>query len=505
MNPTSTFRTTAPGRRLPAVVTAAALGAALLTVVTGAPAEARSDLAAPRPGDNAVLQWNTQLLDALRTATATSGKNTPPPVGPRAMGVLNACVFDAWAAYDGRARATQLGDRLRRPWWQRTSANERAAVNYAAHQALNDLFPAQRATFDKKLRELGYDPAAARPEATVEEARRAGTPAAVAGASCGAVLRDRHADGSNQLGTPPYSAAPGTYVPANPPQDENHFDRAALVHPERWAPLVQNGVVQQFITPQFPDVRPFVLKDPASFLPAPPPAPGTPESDAAIAKQLERNAALTDRQKAIAEYWMFPAETSGGITLDWARYLSHRDRHSLDEDVKTHFALGLAEADAGVVIWDSKRTFDYARPITLIRYEKSGQQVRGWGGPGQGTQTFDGSQWRPYLPTPAFAAYVSGHTGFTATGAELLRLATGSDRFGGSAVIKAGSSKFEPGHPATDVRLSWPTLSAAATEVGTSRLYAGVHWEFDHEAGTAVGHQVARAVWSEAQRFINGG
>ncbi|MFJ8044238.1 vanadium-dependent haloperoxidase [Kitasatospora sp. NPDC096147] len=504
MNPTRTVRTTAR-RRLPALVTAVALSAAVLTVATGGPAEARSDLAAPRPGDNAVLQWNTQLLDSLRAATAASGKNTPPPVGPRAIGILNACVFDAWAAYDHRAKATQLGDRLRRPWWQRTAAAQREAVNYAAHQALSDLLPAQRATFDQKLRDLGHDPAAARPDATVEQARQAGTPAAVAGASCGAVLRDRHADGSNQLGTPPYAAAPGTYVPANPPQDQEHFDRAALIHPERWAPLVQNGVTQAFITPQFPEVRPFVLKDPKSFLPAPPPAPGTPASDAAIDRQLERSAGLTDRQKAIAEYWMYPAETSGGITLEWARYLSHRDRHSLAEDVKMHFALGLAEADAGVVIWDAKRSFDYARPITLIRYERSGQQVRGWAGPGQGTQTFDGERYRTYLPTPAFPAYVSGHTGFTATGAELLRLYTRSDAFGGSAVVKAGTSKFDPGHPAADVRLYWPTLSAAADEVGLSRLYGGVHWEFDHEAGTRVGRQVARAVWTEAQRFIDGG
>src|SRR5258705_6369200 len=91
-----------------------------------------------------------------------------------------------------------------------------------------------------------------------------------------------------------------------------------------------------------------------------------------------------------------------------------------------------------------------------------------------------GQNWRPYqpsyFPTPPFPEFISGHSTFSAASAEALRRFTGSDRFGASATIAAGSSKVEPGLvPAKDVTLSWPTFSAAADEAGLSRRYGGIH------------------------------
>ena len=82
----------------------------------------------------------------------------------------------------------------------------------------------------------------------------------------------------------------------------------------------------------------------------------------------------------------------------------------------------------------------------MIRYAKDGQQIQGWGGPGKGTQTINGSTWRPYLGTLPFPAYVSGHAAWGAAAAEFLRLWTGSDYYGDSYTFKAGTSTIEPGH-----------------------------------------------------------
>lgn len=74
------------------------------------------------------------------------------------------------------------------------------------------------------------------------------------------------------------------------------------------------------------------------------------------------------------------------------------------------------------------------------------------------------------FPTPPVPEYSSGHSTFSAAGAEILKLFTESDDFGASVTFPAGSSKFESGAvPATDVTLQWATFSEAADQAGFSR------------------------------------
>lgn len=129
--------------------------------------------------------------------------------------------------------------------------------------------------------------------------------------------------------------------------------------------------------------------------------------------------------------------------------MSRRDKHGLNADVKMFFALNTALFDAGICAWDNKITYDSVRPITAIRYLYRGQKVLAWGGPGQGTHLIDGEDWLPYqkvtFPTPPFAEHSSGHSMFSAAAAEILKRFTGSDRFGASVTLPAGSSSVEPG------------------------------------------------------------
>ena len=66
---------------------------------------------APSKGDNVVLRWKEELLQSIRANPAATG----PTVTARAIGVVHTSMFDAWAAYDGRAVGTRYGDKLRRP------------------------------------------------------------------------------------------------------------------------------------------------------------------------------------------------------------------------------------------------------------------------------------------------------------------------------------------------------------------------------------------------------
>jgi hypothetical protein len=220
---------------------------------------------------------------------------------------------------------------------------------------------------------------------------------------------------------------------------------------------------------------------------------------------------LHDREKAIAEYWSDGPSTESppGHWVLLAKYVSERDHHTMAQDVKMFFALTNASFDASVAVWNAKRQHDYIRPVSSVHYLFRNLPVIAWAGPYQGTRLIRGRDWQPYqastFVTPPFAEYVSGHSTFSSAAAEVLKRFTGSDAFGASATIAAGSSRIEPGAvPAHNITLSWSTFSAAADQAGLSRRYGGIHFADGDLAGRALGRKVGAQAWSMAQRYIDG-
>jgi hypothetical protein len=443
--------------------------------------------------DNVALSWNRAALEAIRRT------RMGPPIAARALHVLHACMYDAWAAHDEAAFGSRLGDRLRRPPADRTGAARREAASFAAHRALVDLFPSEAASFAGLMGELGYDPEAVGPE---------GSPGAVGVLAARAVLAFRHGDGANQLGdlgrgpgqlAEPYADWTG-YRPVN--------DLMRLVDPNRWQPLpTPDGAGQRFLVPHWGLVAPFALEGGWELRPRGPRRHPGPGFLAQAVELLADSAGLTDERKAIAEYWADGpnTETPPGHWCLLAQEVSARDGHGLDEDVRLFFALTGALLDAGIACWDAKRAYDSVRPVTAIRFLFAGQEVLAWGGPGQGTRRIRGEAWQPYIATPPFPEHPSGHSTFSAAAAAVLARFTGSDRFGASVTIPAGSSRVEPGTtPAADVVLSWPTFTDAADQAGRSRRYGGIHFRTGDLVGRALGAMVGTRAWQAAAELFAG-
>lgn len=78
------------------------------------------------------------------------------------------------------------------------------------------------------------------------------------------------------------------------------------------------------------------------------------------------------------------------------------------------FALTNAQLDAGIGAWDTKRFYDSIRPVSVVRTLYAGKMVSAWAGPRRGTHLIRGEEWQPYLTTPPFAEYTSGHSTFSA-------------------------------------------------------------------------------------------
>jgi hypothetical protein len=420
----------------------------------------------------------------------------------RMLAIVHTAMYDAWAAYDARAIGTRLGGSLRRPAKERTLENKRKAMSYAAYRALLDLFPAQKASFDKIMSDLHYD------------LLDASTAAGVGNAAAAALIEYRHNDGSNQLGNLDATGIPyGDYAPKY--VYTNTVDK--LNDPTRWQPLrfknaAGDVVVQTFVAPHWYRVTPFAMTSGSQFrMPGIKPNEPFGGLERAVDEAISHSANLTDRQKVIAEYWADgpSSELPPGHWCLFAAWVSKRDHHSEDDDVKMFFAVANAGMDAGIAAWDLKRYFDTARPATAVPYYKKGKVIYAWGGPGKGTVKMDGADWIPYqpttFPTPPFPEFISGHSTFSAASAEVLRRFTGSDRFGANATILAGTSKIEPGLvPAKDVTLSWKTFSDAADEAGLSRRYGGIHFAHGDLQGRLIGRMIGAQTMRKAERYWNG-
>jgi len=192
------------------------------------------------------------------------------------------------------------------------------------------------------------------------------------------------------------------------------------------------------ITPFFGRVKTWCIPGVEAVRPAPPPAPGTPEFLAA-AKELQDIADnLTTEQRKIANFW---SDGLGTYTPPghWNRFASDlmvKYKYNPLRSARVFAYLNMAVMDAGISCWDAKYYYHYPRPSQAI--------------PG----------FKTILGIPNFPSYTSGHSTFSSAAATVL-----------SHIFPAEAS----------------TCEAWAREAAESRIYAGIHYRFDAEAGISQG------------------
>jgi membrane-associated phospholipid phosphatase len=229
-------------------------------------------------------------------------------------------------------------------------------------------------------------------------------------------------------------------------------------------------------------MMPFCIPSDSAFRPGRPPALNSPEYTAGYNELMSIGAVnsttRTPDQTTTALFW---ADGPGTITIGgyWdeiAQEVAQQRGNSLVQDARMFAELHLATADAVIGIWDAKYHYGYWRPVTAI------QDGNADGNP----DTSGDSTWMPLLTTPNHPSYVSGHTGLSGAAAVALASFFGTDNISFSL-----SSPTAPG-----VIKSFTSFSAAAQEVGESRIYAGIHWPWDVQNGLTLGEQVGAYVAS---------
>jgi hypothetical protein len=458
-----------------------------------------------------VSDWNKVALAEVRLA------KQGPPVVARSLAISHTCIYDAWASYNNKALGAVVGDTLRRPAAERTVANRKEAISYAAYGCLRNLFPLGESRLRAAMATMGYNPDNLSTDTS--------TPAGLGNSVALAVIDSRRYDGSNQYG----DLAPGAYkdytgyVSQNLPlpfcTPQSLVCAPLIINDEyKWQALYnETGALQSFIAPHWERVKPFALTsaDQLDDLPGLKALPSIQRDNPARYRAnvdliLKYSQELTPERKLIVEYWADgPAsEFPPGHWGLFAQFVSERDNNSIGKDAKMFFAMHNASFDAGIVAWHLKRKFDGVRPITAVRFFKQGQSIVAWGGPGRPVEAIQGEKWMPYNPgsnpTPAFPAYVSGHSSFSSASATVLQLITGSDIFNFQTTIPANFGRVEPGVPAVPTVIAYKRFSDAVNDAGMSRLYGGIHFKDDNTAGQLIGNAAGQLAYDKAKKLFNG-
>lgn len=194
--------------------------------------------------------------------------------------------------------------------------------------------------------------------------------------------------------------------------------------------------------PQLGLMRPFFLTTGDQFRPAPPPAFGSPEFLAGLAEIRHFSDTRTHEQDSIAKYWVFPAGTSliPGFWNATAADLIVQFRQDERTAAHTLALMNMTAVDALIASHDAK--FFY----WLIRPSQADPLII------------------PDIAVPNFPSYPSNH----ATASTAIALVLGS-------IFPSQADR----------------LAALGDEAGLSRLFAGIHYRFDKEAGEALAGNVA--------------
>lgn len=383
------------------------------------------------PRSDAVLYWNEVALSAIKK------EQTPPPQAARHLAILHAALYDAINALEGRYRPYRVATRPD----GMVSADCAAAI--AAHRVLLELYPrlgdSCDAALDLVLEQIPDGPAK---ESGVAWGQRVAEQ----------ILRERAEDGSRRV---------VRYEPSNTPG--------------RWRPTPPD--FRAGLLPQWRYLTPFAISTPRDFLPAIPPALNSAAYTEAFreVRELGRrdSSTRTPEQTTIAHFWN---DGAGSVTPPghWnriAQTVSRQRGLSLAENARLFALLNISLADAGIVCWEGKFGYSYWRPITAIH-----------------DADFDGNpdtvadrSWQSLLTTPPFPTYASGHSTFSGAAAAAL-----AHFFGTDAIPFRIGSEGTPG-----VTRSYAGFWAAAQEAGRSRIYGGIHYEFDNQEGLRSGRALA--------------
>ena len=248
--------------------------------------------------------------------------------------------------------------------------------------------------------------------------------------------------------------------------------------PGHWVPTNPLARQQQLpLLPNWGKNRPFAMPvDHACELP-PPPAYSEEKDSAFYREAMEvytTSKSLTPEQKAIGFFWIDDAMASPTPAGHWVSIvlqIADVDHFAIEKLVDVLMRMNVAMADAFIGCWREKFRHDLLRPITYIK------------------RVID-PEWMPFILTPPFPEYPSGHSVQSSAASRVLASVLGDPYpFSDKTRERDGA-----------IPRNFNGFIDAAKEAGISRLYGGIHFrsaiERGYEQGQCIGaYALALKTW----------
>ena len=386
---------------------------------------------------DAVLDWNTIAVN-----TAVANKQNP-FAQARYAAIVQLAVFEAvnaitqdYQPYTGSTTAPP-------------GASADAAAIQAAYKVLSTYFPASQAALD-------VDRANSLLSIPDSPAKTDGIATGDAAALAMIALR------ANDHSSPPQFKVPGQAVPGE-------WQATAS------CPVV-NGIAVG-IAFQWQNITPFGIPNVSEFLLDPPPALTSKEYAKAYNEVMTVGGIdSTERPPDRADVVLFyQASSPTQVFNQAARQVAEGQGRSLSENARALALINMAISDSLVASFLNKYHYNFWRPETAIHA----------GGTDDNPKTEADPDWAPFIVTPCFPSYPSNHGSAGNGAAEVMRRLYG----------EAGHSITLTNPAVPSIVLQYTSFREITDDISDARVYGGIHFRTDQEAGARLGRAVGAAVY----------
>ena len=275
-----------------------------------------------------------------------------------------------------------------------------------------------------------------------------------------------------------------TLTPINQQYSSNPAYGSALALGTKTVTIDSNGDLAQYgAQPWWGGVKTFSVTSATQFTAPANPAEGSAAFNAAES-QVQTVGSLANLNSTdptvkadvhLAELWAQDIEIPiQQVTEEVAQATGN----SLAQNARLFALVNIASADARISGWATKYADNAIRPITALN------------------STYDPSGWQPLLTTPNHPEYDSGHSDTASAAFTVLEDLYGNAIPGGDAEVDTYLYDPQTGDPVAP--LDYTSFSSLISDVGESRVYGGVHFQFSIDAANAVGGDIANYVVANA-------
>ena len=421
-----------------------------------------------------VLSWNDVFGEVLVDST----ENQNPGYASRSQAILNLAIYDVVSIAEGGENAETFYDYDLDPGAIGNNIRTEAAVSQAAHTVLSELYPDQQERLDAALES---SLSRFRRDADLSDSLALGTEVA------NEILAIRAGDGWD-------TEAEYTYT------DEIGYFQPDPLNPDvpAWGPA-------------WGEVDTFAISAPEDFRPETTPPITSEQYAESYNEVLELGSAdstiRTADQTEAGIFWAYDRVGLGtpmALFNDILQTVAVQEGNTLEENAALFAQASVAMADAGIVAWDTKFGEDFWRPVTAIHQgDTDGNDLTEGDSEWVALGAPDGGQDEIGF-TPPFPTYISGHATFGAALFGSLQEFYGTDEI----TFDVTSEELEIllndpelqeayGLDLDDATRTFNSFSEAMAENGRSRVYLGIHFDFDDLVGQDVGQSVASSVSTE--------